>query len=299
MHIHGQRRTLREDGDRPRETEVGQHSRVDAAGEFAELIGGLRERVDCLVEQDGSAIAVVGELCLDHAQRQSQYYEPLLGAVVKIALDLSTGRVFRSDDPRARSLELGDPRLFRLVPAQYLLRVLALGDLEDHTMQRRSSVALDDMLTALEYPRDRVVGSDDPVLERVRSVLRRRSPYLELHLRLVVRVDDAGETPYAVLDEVRRRIPGDALDLVADHRHRPVAVECAAIDRARDVRDERSKLDIAPVHCHARRDAKTADRRLAHETVIDRGACQVKHGRKPSRHKLPIAAALVGLTAPP
>jgi hypothetical protein len=151
------------------------------------------------------------------------------------------------DDPRPRGLQLGDPRLFRFSPAQDLLRALALGDVEDHPVQPRCTVRLDDALAALEHPHDGSVGPDDPILEGERPVLGRRRADLALHLGAVVRVDDAGKGPARVVDEVGRWIPGDAFDLVADHRHRPVGVEITAVDRPRDVGDERGELAIARV----------------------------------------------------
>jgi hypothetical protein len=135
----------------------------------------------------------------------------------------------------------------------------ALGDVEDHAVERGGIVVGPDTLTALEHPRDCSVGADDPVLEPVRTILRDRRRYLALDVVLVVRVDDAGEGAYAVLDEIRRRVAGDALDLIADHGHRPVAVERAPVDDARHVRDERSKLDVASSRFHARPTPKKAD----------------------------------------
>ena len=57
----------------------------------------------------------------------------------------------------------------------------------------------------------------------------------------VVGVLDARERAHGVVDEVARRVADDLLDLVAQPLHRPVAVARAAVDRARDVVDERAQ----------------------------------------------------------
>jgi hypothetical protein len=258
-HVDGDRDAAGELGDGRRKTLVRQRGRVDAAGELAELGGRLGEAADRLLEQLGGGVRVVTKLRLDHPQRQSQHHEPLLRTVVKVALDLSTGRILGGDDPRARGLQLGDPRLFGFTPAEHVLRALALGDVEDHTVKPRFLVGLDDTLAALEDPHDLSVGSDDPVLEGERPILRRGRPHLAFHLRSVVGVDDAGEGSGSAADEVGCRIAGDALDLVADHGHRPVGIERTAIDRTGHVGDEGSKLDVAPVRLDALRTAELTD----------------------------------------
>ena len=58
-------------------------------------------------------------------------------------------------------------------------------------------------------------------------------------------MDDTGEAAHLARDEVRRRIAGDLLDLVAEPLHRPVRVTRAAIDDARDVGHQRAQQHLA------------------------------------------------------
>ncbi len=137
--------------------------------------------------------------------------------------------------------------------------MLALGDVEDHAVKPGLIVGLDDSLATVEDPCDGPVSSDYSVLEGEWSVLLCRRPYLAFHICPVVGVDDAGEGSGTVPNEVRRRMAGDALDLIADQCHRPVVVERAAIDRTGHVGDDRGKLDIAFISCNAWRGAEVAD----------------------------------------
>ena len=61
-----------------------------------------------------------------------------------------------------------------------------------------------------------------------------------LHLRAIVGVDDAPQRALLAGDEVRRRVAGDALDLVADQLDREVRVPGRAVDRAGDVDHQRA-----------------------------------------------------------
>ena len=58
-------------------------------------------------------------------------------------------------------------------------------------------------------------------------------------------MDDAGERPHAVVDEVRRWITDELLDRVAQELHRPVGVDVAAEDGPRDVADEPAEPGLA------------------------------------------------------
>jgi hypothetical protein len=100
-----------EAGQRRVEAAVGEHRRVDAADQFAELDeGGLGLGVR-LVDEGGRGVNVVGELRLRPAEFHRDGDEPLLRAVVQVPLDppaLGLGRVHH---PLPADLKLGDPRL--------------------------------------------------------------------------------------------------------------------------------------------------------------------------------------------
>jgi len=119
-----------------------------------------------------------------------------------------------------------------------LLGAAAVGDVEDDAVEPFALVPLDGA-ASLEHPPVVARRGTDAVLELVRSVRLDRHPDLALDPPVVVRVHERHVRATAVLDEVRRRIPGDPLDLVADHVHRPVRVQIAPVDRTRDVASER------------------------------------------------------------
>jgi len=96
-----------------------------------------------------------------------------------------------------------------------------------------------DRAPALQHPALVTGRRDDPVLELELAPGVDRLPHVPLDPFPVVRVDQRHVGATAVLDEVLRRIARDALDLVADQVHRPIRVERAAVDRARDVLRER------------------------------------------------------------
>ena len=148
------------------------------------------------------------------------------------------------------------------------LAARSVGDVEDHAVEARGAVGADDLLPALEHPRRRPVRPHDAVFEPVGTIGGRRSPHPAVHVLAIVRVDDAPERAARALDEVRRRIAGDPLDLVADHRHRPVGVERAAIDGAGNVRDDGGQLPVALVRLHAPRPTESPNRRILHRLVI-------------------------------
>ena len=103
------RRALDEHVDRRHEAVVGQHGRVDAARELAQL----RERGSELVGQLLNGVGQLG-LVLEPGTQQPEVErerdELLLGAVVQVALDLAAGVVGGLDDPAARVAELLQPR---------------------------------------------------------------------------------------------------------------------------------------------------------------------------------------------
>ena len=67
-----------------------------------------------------------------HFERER--HEPLLGAVVEVALDLAPGGVGSLDDARARSVQLRGAGRLDLAPAQRVLGLAALGDVEDRAV---------------------------------------------------------------------------------------------------------------------------------------------------------------------
>ena len=170
--------------------------------------------------------------------------EPLLGAVVEVALDLAPRGVGGLDDAGPRRAQLLGARRLDLAPAQRVLGLAAVGDVEDRAVHPQPPARALDELAAVEHPADLAVGAHDPVLEDERvvgvvGVLDRLED-----LRAVVGVDDAHQRPLGAGDEVRRRVAGDALDLVADQREREVGVPGRAVDRARDVDHQRAQQRV-------------------------------------------------------
>jgi hypothetical protein len=109
-HLYRHRRARGEVLERRRQPAVGEDRGMDAARQVAQLlqreVGLLPRAADQL---HGGRVAVRGAL-LGHAQVQGERHEPLLSAVVEVALDAPALVVRRGDDPRARALQLRDLR---------------------------------------------------------------------------------------------------------------------------------------------------------------------------------------------
>ncbi len=93
------------------EAVVAEHRRVDAAGELAQLGGRLVELRKGFVQQLAGRGRVVVELAAHQAQAHGQRHQPLLGAVVEVALDPAAFLVPGLDDAGARGAQLGYLRL--------------------------------------------------------------------------------------------------------------------------------------------------------------------------------------------
>jgi hypothetical protein len=94
---------------------------VDAAGQLAQLGGGLRELLAEAVEERAGRLRVLGQPRAGHAHVERERDEPLLRAVVQVALDLAPRVVGGLDDARARGLELLGADGLDLAPAQRVL----------------------------------------------------------------------------------------------------------------------------------------------------------------------------------
>ena len=92
--------------ERRHEPVVGEDRRVDAAGQLAQLLERLREVRVGAPEQLGRLRVAVGDLPPDQAQGERERDEPLLRAVVQVALEPAPLVVARRDDARARCRQL-------------------------------------------------------------------------------------------------------------------------------------------------------------------------------------------------
>src|SRR5262249_15852073 len=99
------------------------------------------------------------------------------------------------------------------------LRVLALGDIEDHAVDiERPSILVVDRLRALGRPTHGAVLVQDAILEAVGAAMRHGVVRDALAKRAIVRMDHAGATAYFAADKVAGRIAGQLLDAVADEQ---------------------------------------------------------------------------------
>ena len=105
--------------ERRREALLGEKGRVQPARELADVLEPGGEFVDRAVEQ---RVALVRRLA--QATEVEQHRQPLLRAVVKIALDSAALGVGDLDEPGTRG-------------AQLLLRALAVGDVSEVSGERR------------------------------------------------------------------------------------------------------------------------------------------------------------------
>ena len=203
----------------------------------------LRARAD---EHHRGVLGAVGQPPLGDAQGERRRDEPLLRAVVEVALESPPGLVGRVDDPRPRRLELGRTRGGGLRAQPRLLGDTPSRDVEDDPVEALAPERVDRVQAPVEDPPHLPRRGDDPVLEDVRLAARERARDVAVHALAVVLVDDRVEAAPGVADEVVHRIAGDPLDLVADELHREVGVDVAAVDRARDVAHQRGDepLDV-------------------------------------------------------
>ena len=103
------RRAAAEFVERGREPALGEQRRVDAVGQLAQLRERERERFAGLAHERSGRRRLARELCLEQPERHRDRDEPLLGAVVEVALDPPPLGVGRLDQPRARRLQLDQP----------------------------------------------------------------------------------------------------------------------------------------------------------------------------------------------
>ena len=239
-------------------------------------------------------------------QQERSRDEPLLGAVVEVALDVAPGPVGGVDEPRPRRVHLAELRLGDLAAPQRLLGGPAGGDVEDRPVQPATAVAGVLRLPAFEDPPRPAVLPADPVLERERASRREGVGDVALDQLPVGRMDHARERPHAVVDEVARRVAGDRLDLVADPVHRPVRVVSAAVHGTGDVPHQRAQPRLArpPLRRpEPGRDAREQDLRLerdAEDVVrprVDRRAHLVRGAERGADHD--VRRRELGLRAEP
>ena len=89
---------------------VLQRGRMDAAGELAQLLQRLGQLVARGAHELLGLLRVATDLAPDQRELQRERDQPLLGAVVQVALDAAPLGVGRGDDALAGGLQLGEPR---------------------------------------------------------------------------------------------------------------------------------------------------------------------------------------------
>ena len=105
--LHRQRRLVGERLERGRESRLAEDRRIDAVGELAQLVEGGRGLVAGRVQHPGELLVTVGGRAgTREAQVVRQREQPLLGAVVEVALEPAPLGVARLDDPRARHAQI-------------------------------------------------------------------------------------------------------------------------------------------------------------------------------------------------
>ncbi len=235
---------------------------MDPAGELAQLLQPRLELGARADEHHRRVLGAVDEAALGHSQGERGGDQPLLGAVVQVALDAAPRLVGGGDDPRPRRLELGRARGRGLRAQPRLLGGAPPRDVEDDPVEALAPERVDRAQAAIEDPPHLPRRGDDPVLENVRVAGRERVRDVAVHPLAVFLVDDGVEAAAGVADEVAHRISGDPLDLVADELHREVGIDVAAVDRARDVAHERGDepLDVRDRVRHDRHHPPTVPR---------------------------------------
>ena len=109
VHVDRDRAERGQAGQRRVEAAVGQHRRVHAPDEVAQLGEGLLGLDVRLVDEFPGGVDVIGELRLGPAELHRQRDQPLLRAVVQVTLDPPPLRLGRVHHPLAADLELGHP----------------------------------------------------------------------------------------------------------------------------------------------------------------------------------------------
>ena len=205
--------------ERGREAALGQRHRMDAPCQLAQVVERARQLVDRVI-QALLERGVVRGLDPQCPQREQQDHEPLLGAVVEVALEPATGFVGRGDDPCARG-----PHLFLLPLALPDIGAadqieLTLGDVG----QGRAGPRDVDRLSAARQPATVLLGHGsvrDRVLDRrpnFRSVVRR-----DVLLPEEVAAGCAGLVPEQALErDVARAGADTSLDVDEAERARSV-----------------------------------------------------------------------------
>ena len=221
-----------ERGDRGGETALGQQRGMDPAGQLAQLGRGRGELLADPLERGAGRVRVaLGEAAREpHVQRERD--EPLLRAVVEVALDPAAGVVGRLHDAGARCVQLRGPGRLDLLPAQRLLGLAPLGDVEDRAVHPAPATRARHELTAVEHPADLAVGAHDAVLEHERALLVDVAGDGLLDPGVVVGVDHAHQRPARAGDKAGGRVAGDALDLIGDQLEPVAGVPRRAVDRA-------------------------------------------------------------------
>ena len=214
---------------------------MDPARQLAQLGGGLGELVAEPVQEGTRGLRLAAHPGAGHADVEGQRDEPLLGAVVEVALDLPARRVARLHDPGQRGAQLGRARLLDLAAAQRLLGRAALGHVEEGAVQPQPVAGAGHELPAVEHPAHGPVGPHDPVLDGETAPLRARLGDRPLDGLAVARVHDAQDRAPLAGEEVGGRVAGDPLDLVADQLEREACMPGRAVDRARHVDHQRAQ----------------------------------------------------------
>src|SRR5262245_1229696 len=103
--------------ERGGEAALAQHRRIDALRESAEVVDGRGRVIGDLVELGGELVVV--DPLAEEAELDLDRHQPLLGAVVEIALDLAPLGFPGGDDSLSRSPKLVDlrPELVLETPA--------------------------------------------------------------------------------------------------------------------------------------------------------------------------------------
>ena len=104
--LDGKRQPILERGQRPAQPVLGERARMQPAGQLAQLLEPGVELTGGILQQLGRPGRVLVELGLGDAQQQRRCDEPLLGAVVEVALQSATLFVAGSNDAGARRLEI-------------------------------------------------------------------------------------------------------------------------------------------------------------------------------------------------
>ena len=189
MQVHRHGGVVGQAGQRVAQPAVAEDGGVESVREVAQVGQARMQLGEHGAELGAGSLRQVAVGREPELQLQRDRHEPLLGAVVEVALDLAACPVGRLDDARARRAHLGELRLDDLVLAQRLLGGAAGGDVEDRTIEPAPAVARLLCLTAFEDPALVAVAVQDAVLQRVRAPSVDRVEDRVLDLVTVVGVD--------------------------------------------------------------------------------------------------------------